>query len=65
VSAGGAQFSPGAARGLFQLRVTGRETNQFSQYAVTGDGSRFILSTAADTVLPVNLVRNWPLLLGP
>jgi serine/threonine protein kinase/Tol biopolymer transport system component len=67
VSATTTQFSPGAARALFQSRVTGREANhnQSSQYDVARDGSRFILNTTADAVLPVTLVRNWPALLGP
>jgi hypothetical protein len=64
VSTTGARFSAGASRALFQSRVTGRESNQFSQYDVTRDGTRFILSTDADTALPVTFVRNWRALLA-
>jgi Tol biopolymer transport system component len=62
VSASGTQFSPGAARVLFEARMAGRETSPYSQYDLTRDGSRFILVTAADAALPVTLVRNWPAL---
>jgi serine/threonine protein kinase/Tol biopolymer transport system component len=65
VSVSGAQLVLGDARALFATRLAGREaTNPFSQYAVAANGTKFLLSTSTDTVLPITLVRNWPALLG-
>ena len=36
---------------------------QGSPFAVTPDGSRFIVSTAADSAVPITVVLNWQALL--
>ena len=45
-------------------RIETRERiNQGSPFAVTPDGARFIVSTAADTAVPITVVLNWQALL--
>ncbi len=56
----GADFAIGAAAGLFDTRITAWErANQGVQYAVTADGQRFLVNTAAETIVPITLVLNW------
>ncbi len=48
------------ARVLVDARMAGWDRgNMGCQYAATGDGKRFLISTATDTILPITLVRNW------
>jgi len=62
----GARLGVGEPRALFQTRVAAREpTNPCCQYAVAGDGSRFVVNAASDSLLPITMVRNWPALLRP
>jgi hypothetical protein len=66
VTAVAGQFAVGEPRVLFQTRMTAHEpTNPCCQYAVTGDGNRFVVNTATDNVVPITVVRNWPALLQP
>ena len=59
------QLAAGEPLALFQTRATGREpSNLNGQYAAAGDGTRFLMSTATDSVLPVTMVHNWPALAG-
>ena len=63
VSTGAAGFSIGRSRVAVDTRIEGRErTNQGSPFAVTPDG-RFVVSTPADTVVPITVVLNWQALL--
>ena len=60
---GASGFSIGQSRVAVDTRIEGRErTNQGSPFAVTPDG-RFVVSTAADTVVPITVVLNWQALL--
>jgi hypothetical protein len=64
VTTRGSEFSIGPSRVAVDTRIEGRErTNQGSPFAVTPDGQRFVVSTAADTVVPVTVVLNWQALL--
>ena len=63
VTTGAPGFSIGQSRVAVDTRIEGRErTNQGSPFAVTPDG-RFVVSTAADTVVPITVVLNWQALL--
>jgi Tol biopolymer transport system component len=63
VTTGASGFSIGQSRVAVDTRIEGRErTNQGSPFAVTPDG-RFVVSTPADTVVPVTVVLNWQALL--
>jgi Tol biopolymer transport system component len=55
----GSSFSLGETRGLIDTRISSWERVGYGQYAVTADGQRFLINTAADTTLPVTLVLNW------
>ena len=60
VLARGTEFAIGRSRVAVDTRIEGRErTNQGSPFTVTPDGERFIVSTAADTVVPITVVLNW------
>ena len=53
-------FATGAARALVDARVAGGErTGQGCQYAVSKDGTRFLVSTAIDDVIPATVMLNW------
>jgi hypothetical protein len=56
----GTDFAMGTATGLFDTRITAWErANQGVQYAVAADGQRFLVNTAAETIVPITLVLNW------
>ena len=57
----GSDFATGEARALVDTRIAAweRSNQQSCQYAVTGDGERFLVNSATDAVLPVTLVLNW------
>ena len=58
-------FATGAARTLVDARVAGGErTGQGCQYAVSKDGTRFLVSTAIDDVIPATVMLNWTALLN-
>ena len=64
VISGAAAFAIGQSRVAVDTRIqTFERTDQGSPFAVTPDGSRFIVSTAADTVVPITVVLNWQALL--
>ncbi len=53
-------FATGVSRALMDTRITGwGGVNSGSQYAVTADGERFLISTATEGVLPITLAVNW------
>ena len=57
-----ARSSPGKPQPLFELRAN---TTPGTQYDVTADGQRFIVSVPvqAEGASPLTLVQNWPALL--
>lgn len=56
----GAHFAVGEKRTLGGTRIGGWEsTNQATPYAITADGSRFLVNNAAETVHPIHLFLNW------
>ncbi len=56
----GADFSIGAAAALFDTRITAwARANYGVQYAVAADGQRFLVNTAAETIVPITLLLNW------
>ena len=60
-----AAFAVGQPRIAVDARIeTCERISQGSPFAVTPDGSRFIVSTAADTAVPVTVVLNWQALLA-
>lgn len=60
VTGGASQFAHGAARPLMETRMTGWEPTSFGvEYAVSADGSRFLISTATEAARPITLMRNW------
>ena len=64
VISGAAAFAVGQPRIAVDARIqTFERIGQGSPFAVTPDGSRFIVSTAADTAVPVTVVLNWQALL--
>lgn len=64
VTTRGGEFAVGSPRVAVDTRIEGRErTHQGSPFAVTPDGERFVVSTAADTAVPITVVLNWRALL--
>jgi Tol biopolymer transport system component len=56
----GAELTIGQPRVAVDTRIEGRErTNQGSPFAVTPNGDRFIVSTAAEAAVPITVVLNW------
>jgi eukaryotic-like serine/threonine-protein kinase len=55
-----AGLSVGRSETLFDTKLMGWErAGPGTQYAVTADGQRFLVNTAADVVAPVTLIRQW------
>jgi Tol biopolymer transport system component len=64
-------FEAGTPRTLFKTRIAGvnsliRPLN-LTNYAVTGDGQRFLITSEADDTLPssITVLSNWPAALAP
>jgi Tol biopolymer transport system component len=56
----GAELTIGQPRVAVDTRIEGRErTNQGSPFAVTPNGDRFVVSTAAEAAVPITVVLNW------
>jgi dipeptidyl aminopeptidase/acylaminoacyl peptidase len=61
----GSDFVLGEARVLMDTRITGWDRSNYgTNYAVAGDGQRFLINTASDAALPITLVLNWRTALG-
>ena len=62
VTTSGAQFEASAVRPLFPVRVPAAGLGTRSTFAVTPDGSRFLVNTwdADNAIAPITLVVNWP-----
>ena len=64
VSAEGSRLTIGKSRVAVDARIEVRErNNQGMPFAVTADGSRFVVSTSTDVPAPVTVVLNWQALL--
>jgi hypothetical protein len=61
VKGGAADFTPGEPRTLVTPTVVGRDgpNAMGAQYAVTGDGQRFLISVASSDAAPITLILNW------
>jgi Tol biopolymer transport system component len=60
ISPRSADFAFGPPRTLFEAGVTSfeRETNGM-QYAVSNDGSRFLVNRRTETLVPITVISNW------
>jgi serine/threonine protein kinase len=58
-------FNAGVPKALFQTRVPLSANPYRSNYAVTGDGQRFLVNARLDDVpSPITVILNWPTLLN-
>jgi Tol biopolymer transport system component len=64
ITARAGRLAAGQPTALFQTRATQRDpANLNRQYAVSSDGTRFLVATTTDNPLPITMVRNWRALL--
>jgi serine/threonine protein kinase len=63
---GGNALAPGVTQVLFQTAVPLTGNPYRSNYAVTADGKRFLVNVrlGANTLSTLNVIQNWPALLG-
>jgi Tol biopolymer transport system component len=65
MSADGPALQPSMAQPLFRVPLAGDITAYRNNYAVTADGSRFLVDTADESTRePISVVVHWPSLLG-